>query len=74
MSKGDRSFDVIAILSADACSLQYPGFFKFCEDVLDGAFGDSHLECYFAEGNGGILRQHDEDVGMVGEECPAWRF
>ena len=72
MSEWHGGFDLIAILATDACSLQNVGFLEFCEDMLYGSFGNSDLSCNFAEGDGGVLRQHHKYVGVVGEERPAW--
>jgi len=78
VSEWYRGFDVIAILSTDACALEDASIFKFGEDVLYGAFGDTDLSGDFANDHGGILPEQHENVGMVGEKGPAgllcWRL
>ncbi len=45
-------------------------FVEFCEDILDGAFGDSDEPCEVADAESGIATETDEDVSVVGEEGP----
>jgi hypothetical protein len=62
------------ILPPDLLALYKTAFFEFSDDPLDGPFGDSDPGCHLSQNDRWILREKNEDVGVIGQKRPASFF
>lgn len=66
--------DGVAVAAPDALGLHVAGFDELGEDALGRAFGDADALGHVTEPDLGVLGDAQEDLGVVGEEGPGFRF
>ena len=74
MTKRKVAVDTVNIAAALALALENASGFQFRDDLLDGAFGDSHGIADLPQSHLGIAGEAQEDVGVVCEKRPTCGF
>jgi hypothetical protein len=62
--------DPVVVSSSLALAVDVASFDEVAEDALGGAFGDSDVVGDVAEPDVRVLGDGEQDLGVVGEECP----
>jgi len=68
----ERSIRVQLVLIAAALALvrEVASFFEIGDDVLHGPLGDPDSDCDFAQPNARLLRDANQNVGVIAQKRP----
>ncbi len=72
MSKWSVEANLVDVVAALLVADDISGFHQISDDAVDGSLSDSHETADVHETDLRVLRDTEQHVGMVGEECPRW--
>ena len=64
--------DLILVAAPDALTSDVAGGAELGDDPVRGALGDPHLVADLAYAHSRVIRDADQNLGVVGQELPAW--
>ena len=70
VAERESGVDIVVIAAPFANSVQRTFSLEFHHDAMRGALGDTHLSGDFAQGGVRVVRDAENDVGVIREERP----
>lgn len=73
MPKRSLGVDCVPVAPSVSLAGDYVGFLEFGDNALDGSLGDADLGGDISQACLRVAEEAHQDVGVVGEKCPAIR-